>query len=66
MEYGHHYAGGETCCRAKRQGKHSIEERISTCSNKENGHISTPFNFYRYAMSPNLPSNTKTLQMSQL
>ena len=41
-------------------------KRVSTCSNKENCHISTPFNFRRYAFTLRLPSNTKALRILQL
>ena len=54
MEYGHPLTtlhGSGTCQIANRQYEHSTEERISTCSNKEFCHISTPFNFRRYAFS---------------
>ena len=61
-----HYMGSGTCWIANKQDKGSIEERISTCSNKENCHISTPFNFRRYAFTPCLPSNTKALCMSPI
>ena len=49
-----------------RETSHSTKERISTCSNKENCHINTPFKFCRYAYSPCLPSNTKALRIFQL
>ena len=34
------------------------------CSNKQNCHINTPFNFKRYTLTPCLPSNTKALCIS--
>ena len=46
--------------------KHSTEERNSTCSNKENCHISIPFNICKYAFTPSLASNTNALRISQL
>ena len=51
--------GGGKCWIDNRQDKHSTKEIISTCSSKENCHISTPLNFHRYALTPCLPSNTK-------
>ena len=57
------YMGRGTCWIANTQDKHSTEERIFTCSNKEICHISTPFNIRRYAFTPCLPSNTKVLRM---
>ena len=62
MKYGHplttlDYMGNGTCWIANRQDEHSTEERISTCSNKENCHISTPFNFRRYVFTLCLPSS---------
>ena len=32
------------------QEEHSINERTSTCSNRQNYHINTPFNFCRYVV----------------
>ena len=58
-EYGHQYMGGVTCWNANRQDDDSTKERISTCSNKENCHISTPFNFRRYALTPCLHATIK-------
>ena len=62
MEYGHHYMGSGTCQIANRQDDHS-NERIVTDYNKENYHISTLFNFSRYALTPCLQSNTKALHI---
>ena len=43
-----------------------LRKEFFTCSNKENCHINTPFNFRRYALTPCQPSNTKALRISQL
>ena len=63
------YMGSGTFWIANRQDEHSIEEIIYTWSNKETCHISTPFNFCIYDLTP-LPTtdtpNTTTLCISQL
>ena len=42
LEYSRHYPSSGTYWNANRQDKHSTEERISTCSNKENCKLVLP------------------------
>ena len=59
--------GSGTCLIPNRQEEYFAKRNFSTCSNKRNCHINnSSFNFYRYATTPSLPSNTWTLCISHL
>ena len=60
--------GSGTCWIVKRQDKHSTDERISTCCNKNNCHFSTPFKFCRYTLIPGqlvLVSNSNVTRLAK-